>query len=98
MERVAQYTDDGDKVSSTVIRTLFSEGNIRRVAQLLGHPYIIMGKSEQGVLRVEEPYKILPSEGSYRATVNGVEQEVSICGRSVMMDASCEGDVVVEFQ
>ena len=98
VERVAQYTDDGDKVSSTVIRTLFSEGNIRRVAQLLGHPYIIMGKSTQGVLRVDEPYKILPSEGSYRATVNGVEQEVSIRGRSVMMDTSCEGDVVVEFQ
>lgn len=98
VERVAQYTDDGDKVSSTVIRTLFSEGNIRRVAQLLGHPYIIMGKSTQGVLRVEEPYKILPSGGSYRATVNGVPGEVSIRGRSVMMDTSCEGDVVVEFQ
>lgn len=96
IERVEQHTDAGDKVSSTVVRNLLSEHYTERAAEMLGHPYIIIGMVEGGRLRVEDNYKLLPADGRYRAKVNGVSTEVEVVGRDVMIN-SCDGRVIVEL-
>ncbi len=98
VERVAQYTDAGDKVSSTVIRSLFVGGNMARVAQLLGHAYIIIGDCAYGVVSVCDEYKMLPAEGEYSAVVNGTPQRVRIERRGVVLEEPCEGRVTIEFE
>ena len=97
LERVEQYTDDGDKVSSTVVRRLLSEHNAQRAMQLLGHPYIIIGSAEYGRLRVEDRYKLLPDSGRYSAVIDGTRGEIEVVGRDILFDTNVEGRVVVEL-
>ena len=62
---IAQYTDNGNKVSSTTIRKALSEGDIALAQQMLGHPYIIIGMAdEKGVLTTDK-LKLLPTNGEY---------------------------------
>lgn len=77
---VAQYTDNGNKVSSTTIRKAVSDGDMALTRQLLGHTYIIIGMADaEGVVAVDK-YKLLPSDGRYACTINGMESECEICG------------------
>ncbi len=96
LERVEQYTDSGDKVSSTVVRGLMERGDVERAREVMGHGYIIMGRVEGGMLRVEDEYKLLPASGIYRALVNGVEQSVDIRGREIVLNADNQ-DVIIEI-
>ena len=75
---VAQYTDNGNKVSSTTIREALAEGDFTLARQLLGHPYIIIGMADaEGVVSTDK-YKLLPTDGRYACTVNGVESECEV--------------------
>lgn len=75
---IAQYTDNGNKVSSTTIRKALGEGNMTLVRQMLGHPYIIIGMAdEQGRVAVDR-YKLLPCDGTYRAVICGEECECEV--------------------
>lgn len=77
---VAQYTDNGGKVSSTTIRQALGDGDFAHARQLLGHPYIIIGRAdEQGVVATDH-YKLLPNDGSYAAQINGEVCDVEVRG------------------
>lgn len=77
---VAQYTDNGNKVSSTTIRQALAEGNLALTRQMLGHPYIIIGMADAEGNVTTDKYKLLPADGHYACTINGVESECEICG------------------
>ena len=68
---VAQYTDNGGKVSSTVIRKAMAEGAMAQARQLLGHPYIIIGIADAEGRVATDSYKLLPTDGCYHAVVDG---------------------------
>ena len=96
LERVEQYTDSGDKVSSTVLRGLLEQGDAERAQKIMGHPYIIMVSVCNGVLRVEDEYKLLPLDGKYRALVNGQSTTIEVCGRELKVE-SRDKDIIIEL-
>ena len=77
---VAQYTDNGNKVSSTTIRQALAEGNLTLARQMLGHPYIIIGIADAEGKLATDRYKLLPIDGTYSCTVNGKVATCEICG------------------
>ena len=77
---VAQYTDNGNKISSTTIRKAVGSGDMALARQLLGHTYIIIGIADAEGAVVVDKYKLLPSDGRYACTINGVESECEVCG------------------
>ena len=77
--QVAQYTDNGGKISSTIIRKAMADGNMSLAQQLLGHPYIIIGMADaDGVVAIDN-YKLLPTDGRYTCIINGRECECEVC-------------------
>ena len=96
LERVEQYTDSGDKVSSTVLRALLESGDSERARQIMGHPYIIMGRVERGVLRVENKYKLLPCDGLYTSLVDGQRAVVEVCGRELRVESE-DKEIIIEL-
>ena len=97
VQQEAQYTDTGDKVSSTVIRNLIAEGKMQRAVEMLGHPYIIIGMAQSGVVTVDNAYKLLPPSGCYSAMVNDVRGDVRIEARTVQLYEKIDGRVVIEI-
>lgn len=97
LQRVEQYTSEGDKVSSTVVRNLLAEGNIVRASELMGHGYTIVGDAHGGVVCVEDDSKFVPVEGSYCAMVNGYAESIVIEGRDIRLNSVVEGRVVIEI-
>ena len=81
--QVEQQRVESDKVSSTVIRTALSDGDIATATRLFGHKYLICGKSDENGFIATNIYKLLPPEGNYAAIVNGVVESVSICSNGV---------------
>ena len=96
IERVEQHTDLGDKISSTVVRNLLSQAENERATKLLGHPYIIIGSASEGRVSVEDRYKLLPANGRYSARVNGVECDIEVSERDILLSAP-DGRVVIEL-
>ncbi len=45
----AAVCDGGDKISSSFIKKLLGEGNVRRAAELLGEPYSVLGEIKHGL-------------------------------------------------
>ena len=78
---VAQYTDNGGKISSTVIRKAMAEGEMAQARQLLGHPYIIIGMADAEGRVATDKYKLLPADGCYTCTINGKASTCEVvCG------------------
>lgn len=61
----------GEKVSSTVVRTLVEHGRMDRAARLLNHPYLLIADVHDGRIFAADPYKLLPPPGDYPVTANG---------------------------
>ena len=80
---ISQYLADGNKVSSTVIRTTIESGDIRSALNLLGHTYIIIGQSDDMGEFTTDEYKLLPASGRYNALVNGTNSTITICGNTI---------------
>ena len=80
---IAQYTDNGNKVSSTTIRKALSEGNTELARQMLGHPYIIIGIADSEGIITADQYKLLPKDGRYECTINGKTTTCDIVGTSI---------------
>lgn len=77
--QVAQYTDNGGKISSTVIRKAMADGDMALARQLLGHSYPVIGVADdKGVVLVDK-YKLLPADGRYACTINGTLSECEVC-------------------
>ena len=83
LECVSQHTLEGAKVSSTVVRGAISEGDMTRVGELLGRPYIVAGRAVEGIINVESKDKLLPPDGIYR-----VEVEASCSSERVVTTAT----------
>lgn len=81
---IAQYTDNGNKVSSTTIRKAISEGNMELARQMLGHPYIIIGIADSDGAIVTDRYKLLPKDGRYNCTINGKATTCETVGKSII--------------
>ncbi|MCC8034711.1 MAG: FAD synthetase [Rikenellaceae bacterium] len=68
--RIPEQTAAGRQVSSTEIRSAVARGDMARAAEILGHPYIIIGDlfcgqgTEKGFM-VSDPDKLLPPAGKY---------------------------------
>ena len=76
--QVAQYTDNGGKISSTVIRKAMADGDMALARQLLGHSYPVIGVADdKGVVLVDK-YKLLPADGRYARTINGTLSECEV--------------------
>lgn len=101
LECVAQHTDDGDKISSTVLRGIIALGDMSRASQLLGARYSAIAQAREGIVTVDE-YKMLPPDGEYVAIVcaSGVEREqhVIIKNRRITLEGAYSGDVTILFQ
>lgn len=76
--QVEQQTVESDKVSSTVIRGVISDGDMAAAARLLGHNYIVVGNTDVYGTLTTDRYKLLPPPAEYSAVVNGVEQSIKI--------------------
>lgn len=97
VECVAQHTDAGDKVSSTVVRNLIAAGDAKRAVAMLGHPYIIIGMARERVVTIDDDVKQLPCDGIYPAVVNGIATEIAIDNRTIILAARYDGRVVIEL-
>lgn len=74
---VESVMDDGERISSTRIRALVSDGNLAAADHLLGHSYELRGEVELGFGRghdlgfptanLRSPIKLLPKDGVYSA-------------------------------
>lgn len=74
---VENIMDDGERISSTRIRTLVQDGNLELADHLLGHAYELRGRVELGFGRGHDlgfptanltvPDKLLPKDGVYAA-------------------------------
>ena len=85
---IAQYTDNGNKVSSTTIREALREGNLSLVHQMLGHPYIIIGNADAEGIVATDKYKLLPCDGRYACTINGLSAECEV-RNGVLLQREC---------
>lgn len=81
---IAQYTDNGNKVSSTTIRGALAEGNLALARQMLGHPYIIIGRADEEGKVAMDRYKLLPCDGCYDCTINGNASTCEVRGGEVV--------------
>lgn len=71
---ISRQQIDDEKVSSTVVRRLISEGDVAHAMRLLTRPYLLIINRENASI---DPYKLLPAAGRYRVEING-QQEATI--------------------
>lgn len=81
VEVVAAVTDNGQPISSSLIRTAVAHGDLRSAARGLGRPYSLLGTVERGAgrgrtigvptinLTSPDPRKLLPPDGVYAVRV-----------------------------
>lgn len=86
IDKVEQYKIDNEHISSTVIRHLLEEGDVKKVAQILGRPYSTEGRVVEGKklgkdlgyptanIEVESMHKQIPKIGIYVVKVEVDEQ------------------------
>lgn len=77
---IAQYTDNGNKISSTTIRKALAKGDVALARQLLGHTYIIIGEADEQGRVATSQYKLLPTDGEYDCLIDGEKGRCQICG------------------
>ena len=94
---VPQYRFEGEKVSSTIIRKVMDAGSTSVAAQLLGHPYIIIGIADSEGKIVVDEHKLLPSDGHYGAIVDGVTTDIEICNREISQGVKFLQKVKIEL-
>lgn len=77
---VETVTEDGKTISSTQIRKLIIEGNIKAANERLGHPYMVVGKVVQGKMLgrtlgfptinlIADPDRVYPPNGVYATRI-----------------------------
>lgn len=67
--RVEQVSFEGEKISSTRIRSAILEGRISDVQQLMGRKYRTCAEVSQGYLSLK-PYYMLPQDGIYDVVID----------------------------
>ena len=94
---VAQYTDNGNKVSSTTIRKALSEGDVTLARQMLGHPYIIIGIADNEGRVMTDRYKLLPREGRYNCAINGKATTCEVRGGALFQNELYSQKIEIEL-
>lgn len=101
LECVAQHTDDGSKISSTVVRDSVAKGDMARAKELLGAGYMLSGEMNNGRLHVADDHKMLPPAGHYMCDVEcdnaTIRTEVVVDGRVVAISTPLSGLVAITF-
>ncbi|MBO5902041.1 MAG: adenylyltransferase/cytidyltransferase family protein [Alistipes sp.] len=98
VERVEQFTASGCKISSTVVRNLFDEGDVERACEILGHRYVVMGEAIEGELDVKDEYKLIPADGEYSVNIlDHGERVVSVVNGKILVDKHLSGKIILEF-
>ncbi len=99
VSKVDEWRDAaGENVSSTVVRRLLSTGEIERAVGLLQRPYLILGQVDgDGRLWCSDALKQIPSQGRYRALVDGVERVVVVDADGVLWCSDVLHDVRIEI-
>lgn len=101
LECVSQHLVDGAKISSTVVRDVMVQGDMREVEHLLGQRYIVVGDAKSGIVDIADEYKLLPTSGVYNAdiTYNNIRctAQIEILGRRVVLPQNIFGRVVIEL-
>ena len=97
--KVEQQQVASSKVSSTVIRQKIEEGSISHANELLSHPYIIMGNSDNdGKIYNIDPHKLLPTNGTYPVTINGMNGSLHVSNRNLQLQQPINpGKVLIEI-
>lgn len=91
--------DEIPNLSSTSIRGLVAAGEMMQVELMLSHPYIVCGKNVDGVIYIEDKYKLLPPCGEYEVTIEGKIYAVLLeVDRVLIVDNIAPyGDVIIKF-
>lgn len=101
LECVAQHTDDGGKISSTIVRDTIANGDMARAKELLGAGYMLSGEMNNGRLHVADDHKMLPPTGRYMCDVEcdnaTIRTEVVVDGRVVAISTPLRGLVAITF-
>lgn len=101
LECVAQHTDEGGKISSTIVRDTIANGDMTRARELLDAGYMLSGVMNNGRLRVADDHKMLPPSGRYMCDIEcdsvTIHTEVVVEGRIVTASASLDGLVTITF-
>ncbi len=95
--RVRQQLVGTDKVSSTVIRRTIESGDMRNAVRLLGHPYIIIGITDDEGAITTDRYKLLPPDGEYTARINGQNTKTVIKDGRICHTGIRSGKATVEL-
>lgn len=81
VDKVEEYKFEGEHISSTVIRNLLNEGNVKKVSLILGRPYSIKGKVVEGRklgkglgyptanIDISDKFKLIPDIGIYTVSI-----------------------------
>jgi len=96
---IQRHSIDSRSLCSTTIRSLVEQGEMREVAVMLSHPYIVCGESVDGRVTIDSRYKLLPPVGIYPVRVNGVDGEVEVLSLNMLMikNLALNGAVIIEF-
>ena len=101
LECVSQHLVDGAKISSTVVREVMSQGDMREVEHLLGQRYIVIGDAKGGVVDIADRYKLLPTSGRYNAdiTYNNIRYstQIEIQNRRVVLSETVDSKIIIEL-
>lgn len=93
---IAQYTDNGNKVSSTTIRKALGDGDTTLARQMLGHPYIIIGMADEKGVVATDKLKLLPTDGEYDCRINGQKCRCKVIDGSIKQ--SCKFSQKIEIE
>lgn len=97
---VAECDVQAEKVSSTLIRHMIETGAMQRASRMLSHPYLLIGTVKQGLVKIDEPLKLLPPAGEYPIRINGVQATLTIdAQQTITLSGDCpDGHAVITFE
>ena len=94
---VEQYTAGGNKISSTTIRHALLQGNVALATEMLGHPYIIIGKTDDEGRVAVDRYKLLPADGIYDCTICGKASQCEVRGGELFQQDYFSQEIEIEL-
>ena len=98
--RCSALTNNGAKISSTVIRGLLAEGHLDDAADMLGHRYFVTSTVERGCLAHLMTNKMMPPVGRYLVDVAGERDVLEIdeeCGIRLESGRTIREEVRITF-
>lgn len=98
--RCSALTNNGGKISSTVIRGLLSNGDLDGAAEMLGHRYFVTTTVERGCLAHLMTNKMMPPVGRYLVDVAGEQDILEIdeeCGIRLESGRTIREEVRITF-